>query len=190
VKDLTPARPGSLYMGQQLVVFGRYTGHGEVDVELTARISGQPQTWRCKAELPLVDTDNPELERLWALSAIEEQMEVIREKGETDALRRKVVDLGKEFSLVTDYTSMIVLREDEMEAEQIQRKNLPRVERERQAQQVRDAAPVKSYRTDQSSGNGGMFGGGSAPGIGSGPVGPFFVALGWWLNRRKRAAQS
>jgi Ca-activated chloride channel family protein len=187
VKDLTPARPGSLFMGQQLVMFGRYTGHGEVDVELKAKISGQEQTWRSKANLPLVDTDNPELERLWALSSIEEQMEVIREKGETDSLRKKVVDLGKGYSLVTDYTSMIVLREDEMEAEQIQRNNVQRVERERQAQQIRDSAPVKSYRVDQSSENGGMFGGHGAPRIGSGPVGPLFVAFAWWLNRRKRA---
>ncbi len=187
VKDLTPVRPGSLYMGQQLVLFGRYAGHGEVDIELKAKISGQEQTWHTKADLPLVDTDNPELERLWALSAIEDQMEVIREKGETDALRRKVVDLGKEYSLVTDYTSMIVLREDELEGEQIQRKNAQRVDRERQAQQSRDVAPVKSYRVDESSGKGGMFGGASAPRVGSGPVGPLFVVAAWWLNRRKRA---
>lgn len=185
-KDLTPARPGSLYMGQQLVMFGRYTGHGEVEVELSAKISGQERTWHAKAELPLVDTDNPELERLWALSAVEDQMEMIREKGESDSLRKRVADLGKEYSLVTDYTSMIVLREDEMEAEQIQRNNMQRVDRERQAQQIRDAAPAKSYRVDKSAPNGGMFGGQSAPSIGSGPVGPLFVALGWWLNRRKR----
>jgi Ca-activated chloride channel family protein len=186
VKDLTPAQPGSLYMGQQLVMLGRYVGHGQVDVELKAKISGQEQTWHTKADLPLADTDNPELERLWALSAIDDHMEIIREKGETDGLRRKVVELGKEYSLVTDYTSMVVIREDEMEGEQIQRKNAPRVDRERQAQQTRDAAPVKSYRADSATGNGGMFGGASAPRIGSGPVGPLFVVGAWWLNRRKR----
>ena len=81
VKELTPALPGSLYMGQQLVLFGKYSGHGEVDIELKAKISGQEQTWHTRAELPLVDGDNPELERLWALSAIDDQMEIVRERG-------------------------------------------------------------------------------------------------------------
>jgi len=185
IKDLTPARPGSLFMGQQLVMFGRYSGHGAVDIELKAKVSGQEQTWRCSAELPVVDTENPELERLWALSAIEDQMEAIREKGETEATRKRVVELGKEYSIVTDYTSMLVLREEEMEGEQIERRNAQRVDRERQAQQTRNAAPVKNYRVDESAGNGGAFGGASAPRVGSGPVGPLFVALAWWLNRRK-----
>lgn len=186
IKDLTPVKPGSLYMGQQLVMFGRYTGHGVVDIELKAKISGQEQTWRCSAELPVADTDNPELERLWALSAIEDQMETIREKGETEATKKRVVELGKEYSIVTDYTSMLVLREDEMEGEQIERRNVQRVDRERQAQQVRTPAPVKSYRVDESAGNGGAFGGAKAPRVGSGPVGPVFAAFAWWLNRRKQ----
>ncbi len=194
-KDLTPARLGSLYMGQQLVMFGRYDGHGEVELELKAKISGREQTWRTKADLPLVDADNPEVERLWALSAIDDKMEIIRENGETDALRQAVVDFGKEYSLVTDYTSMIVLRDEEMEEEGAERKNAIRVDRERQARQIRDAAPVKSYRVDEpkvneSAENGGMFGGASAPRIGSGPVGPLFVAFAWWLNRRKRQGDS
>lgn len=186
VKDLTPAKPGNLYMGQQLVMFGRYSGQGPVDLELKAKISGNEQTWRCSAELPVKAAENPELERLWALSAIEDQMEMIREKGETEAARKRVVELGKEYSIVTDYTSMLVLREEEMENEQIERRNAQRVARERQAQQVRAAAPVQSYRVDESAGKGGAFAGVKLPRIGSGPVGPLFVAFAWWLKRKKQ----
>jgi Ca-activated chloride channel family protein len=186
VKNLTPAKLGNLYMGQQLVVFGHYTKTGEVEVELKARISGQEHSWRCKAVLPEVDRDNPELERLWALSSIEDTMEIIREHGETEDSRQRVTDLGTEYSLVTDYTSMLVLREDVMENEQIQRKNVQRVMRERQAQQTRATAPVKNYRADKPKENGGMFSGFKAPNVGSGPVGPLFAALAAWLNRRKR----
>ena len=33
VSDLMPAAIGNLYAGQQLVMFGHYTGHGEVEME-------------------------------------------------------------------------------------------------------------------------------------------------------------
>ena len=188
VKKLTPAKIGNLYQGQQLVMFGRYHGTGEVEIELKAKISGQERSWKCKAELPEVDTDNPELERLWALSAIEDVMKDIRENGENNGLRKKVIDFGTEYSLVTNYTSMLVISEMEMENEQIQRKNADRVNRERQAQQVRKAQPVKNYRVDQNktnpSGNKGAFDGKRSPGFGSGPVGPAFIALTLWIRKR------
>ena len=130
---------------------------------------------------------------------------------------------------------MVVLREEEMEGERIERRNAQRVEQERRAQQTRGAAAVKSYRVDGAAGGSGVFGDARAPGIGSigeqtgtgsarerrtvqqdrdalpeknstadepagkrdasgvrpsgtgsGPVGPLFVALAWWLNRGKR----
>jgi len=183
---VTPSTLGNLYMGQQLVVFGRYDQPGEMEVELRGRVSGEERVWRCKALLPEKDTDNPELERLWALSAIDEVMEAIREKGETPDARNKVVKLGTEYSLVTDYTSMVVLREDVMESEGIQRSNARRVRKERQAQQTRAQAPVKSYRADDPSEEGGMFKGLRAPNIGTGPVGPLFAAAAVWLHRRKK----
>ena len=187
VKSLTPDRLGNLYKGQQLIVFGRYDGSGDVNLELKARISGQEQTWQCNAMFPEVDRENPEIERLWALSMIEDSMETIREKGENESLRQDVIDLGVEYSFVTDYTSMVVFREDEMESEQIQRRNAGRVERERKAQQARSTAPVKNYRVDNLNNNQGAFQGSPSPGIGSGPVGPLFGLIILWFSRRKKA---
>lgn len=194
VRDLTPATIGNLYLGQQLVMFGRYTGHGDVDVELRAKISGVQKSWRCKATLPETDTDNPELERLWALSAIDDTMEQVRELGETAERRQQVAKLGTEYSLVTDYTSMLVVQQDVQETEQLGNRNADRVNRERAAQQQRAAAPIKSYRVDQPANNNtGAFNNQPAPSVGnsggggggSGPVGPVFVILTAWLARRR-----
>jgi Ca-activated chloride channel family protein len=189
VTDLTPLNTGNLYMGQQLLMFGRYAGSGDLKITLNGKISGQDHSWQTQAHLPEIDRDNPELERLWALSVIEDIMEEIREDGEKEGLRKEIVALGTEYSLVTDYTSMVVLSEEEMENEGIQRRNADRVQRERSAQTQRQSAPVKNYRVDNSSGNGGMFNGRSAPGIGSGPVGPLFVAVAYWIRRRKMRKQ-
>lgn len=195
VSDLTPSKPGNLYQGQQLVMFGHYKGSGPVKIEMNAKISGQEQTWTCQADLPAMDTDNPELERLWALSSIDEIAEQIRLGGEKDSLRKNIVALGTEYSLVTDYTSMLVLKEEEYENAGIQRNNANRVQNERAAQQQRNAQPVKNYRVDtnpQSDGsNTPTFDNRPSPGIGtgSGPVGPLFVGLMLWLKRRSNLKQ-
>jgi Ca-activated chloride channel family protein len=184
VKEVTPNVIGSIYMGEQIVVFGRYAGHGAVTLRLSAKISGQEQSWNCAALLPETDIENPELERLWALAAIDERMELIRENGETEKLRAEIIDLGTNYSLVSDYTSMVVLDDEALENNSLQRNNQQRVQTERVAQQQRAVAPTRSRRVDK----GGVFNNLPAPGIGSGPVGPLFLILAGWLKRRKRAA--
>jgi len=188
VTDLTPDRIHTLYMGQQLVAFGHYTGSGEVDVELTGRIAGQDQKWTTRALLPDADTDNPEIERLWALSKIDELSEQIRQTGETDSLRSTVAKLGVDYSLVTDYTSMLVVRGDQAEGLGLGRQNADRVQRERDAQQRREAAPVRNHRVDNTGSNpsGGAFSGVNAPSVGTGPVGPLFVVVAVWMAVRRK----
>lgn len=189
VKDLSPKTLGNLYAGQQAVLFGRYNGSGEVLVRIKARISGQPVRWTTSAKLPEVARDNPELERLWALSRIEETMAQIREQGESRALRSQVVDLGLNYSLVTDYTSMLVVTDDAREQAGIGSRNAGRVQVERAAQQERADAPMQTYRVDSGS-NGGQGAFGNRPsqgiGMGSGPMGLLAVPLIAWLNRRKQ----
>lgn len=196
VYDLTPANPGNLYLGQQLVMFGRFRGDGPVTLEFRCRISGEDKVWSCTADLPAVDTDNPELERLWALSGIDGRMEQIREKGEDSGLVKQVTDLGVNYSLVTDYTSMVVVSDDAAEKAGLARTNAQRVQAEREAQATRAQAPIRNYQVDNSGANPapGMFNGIRAPSIGggSGPVGPLFLLLiGFvkWLSGRKPKEQ-
>lgn len=188
IDNLTPVYRQTLYQGQQLVMFGTYAKPGPVSVSLSAKISGTPYEWTCDAVLPDDEIDNPEIERLWALSAIEDVMTDIRLNGETDKLRNTIVGLGENYSLVTDYTSMVVLDEQEMEGIGMQRRNADRTNRERTAQQQRQAAPAKNYRVDNTP-DGGMFKGAHSSNIGSGPVGPWFLLIALaagFIVRRKR----
>jgi Ca-activated chloride channel homolog len=189
VTDLTPQKIGTLFAGRQLVQFGHYNGSGEVVITMNAKISGQEHSWKTTAVLPKVTVDNPELERLWALSQIEQTMEQIREDGETESLRRQVTDLGLNYSLVTDYTSMLVITDEVRESTGIQSRNADRVQKERAAQQVRATQSVQNHRVDSSSNNGnGAFNNRPSQGInmGSGPVGLIVIPLAAWLNRRKQ----
>ena len=177
VSDITPDRIGNLFIGQQIVLFGQYTSAGKIDVELTGKIDGQEKVWTTEAVLPEQDLDNPEIERLWAMSAIEEISEKIRQNGERRALKNDIVKLATEYSLVTDYTAMVVLSRQEMEGLGINANNARRVQKERQVQTRKAAAPVNNYRVAQTESSSRMFGNQSAPGIGTGAVGPLFIGL-------------
>ena len=148
ITDVTPTHLPNLYQGQQLIVLGRYSQPGPVEITLKARICGQDQQWQCQAMLPEQDTLNPELERIWALSRIDEVMERIREQGESSSLKEQVIQMATEYSLVTDYTSMVVLDVAEQENQGIQTRNAQRVQRERQAQQAKAQQPARSHRVD------------------------------------------
>jgi len=147
--ELTPDEVGSLYRGQQLVMFGHYWGSGEANVKLKGRISGQDVTYQTRFSFPETAQENPEIERLWAYSKIRNLQSEIDRLGEGVDLKQAITDLGVEYSLVTDYTSMLVLRDDVFQNRGIERKNQKRLEVEAQAQQQRAARPAVSRRVDQ-----------------------------------------
>ncbi len=148
VADITPAKIGSLYRGEQLVVFGHYWGDGEADVSLNVKISGQDKSYKSRFAFPKSETSYPEIERLWAYAKIQDLKEQIDYLGSDADFKNAIIDLAVENGLVTDYTSMIVMRDEQFAAHGIERKNKKRIEKEQQAKQQRAQAPVTSHRVD------------------------------------------
>lgn len=146
--DLSPKVIGSLYHGQQLVVFGHYWGEGMADIRLSGKISGAEKQYRTQIEFPVSDTANPELERLWAFASIEDMMEEMHNFGEDADIKQAVTDMAIEYGLVTDYTSMLVVRDEVFDAMGIKRSNKQRLENEHLAQQARAAQAPVSNRVD------------------------------------------
>ncbi len=147
--DLTPAEIGSLYRGQQLVLMGHYWGDGLAEVTLTSRISGQPKEYRTSFAFPASTAENPEIERLWAYASIEELQQQINNVGERDDTKQAITDLALEYSLVTEYTSMIVVRDEVFQSHGITRSNRDRLAVEHAAQQQRAQNAPTSRRVDQ-----------------------------------------
>ncbi|QKQ25057.1 VWA domain-containing protein [Candidatus Reidiella endopervernicosa] len=148
--DLTPKQIGSLYRGQQLVAFGHYWGDGEAEITLNAKISGDKKQYRSRFNFPATATTNPEIERLWAYATIEQMVGEMEDFGEKADLKQAVTDLGKGFSLVTDYTSMVVVRDEVFAQRGIQRINQARRQQEVAAQQQRKAQAPVQRRVDNS----------------------------------------
>jgi Ca-activated chloride channel family protein len=194
VSELTDT-PGKIYRGQQLVYFGRYSRPGRLRVRLHARLTGEDKTYTTSVELPKLDQDNPELERLWALDRIE-TIERERDRGTLEEAEAKTAirDLGVAYQLVTDETSMLVLAGEGFERHGIARKNRERVALEAAAQAQRAPRPARSYRVDEAA----PAFPGKAPqprrggGGGGGAVGPFgLLAFGIgpflaWRHRGRR----
>ncbi|MCG8427590.1 MAG: VWA domain-containing protein [Chromatiales bacterium] len=146
--DITPQEIGSLYRGQQLTIFGHYWGEGMADVELEGRISGTDKNYSTRFAFPASSDENPELERLWAYATIEQLQAEMEDFGEKADLKRAATDIALEYSLVTNNTSMVVLREEQYQARGIERRNQQRLTVEQAAQQQRAQRQAVSRRVD------------------------------------------
>lgn len=193
VFDATDDRIGKIYRGQQLVIFGRYDRGGKADVALKARLTGQDKIYQTSFEFPEIDQDNPEIERLFALSRVE-AIESRMLAGVLPASEAKpmIEKLGVDYQIVTDETSMIVLADDRFEKHGIERRNRDRSALELAAQTRRANGPARSYRIDSSRpmfdhpapGAGGRKGGGAVD-----PISASFALLataGAYLAERRR----
>ena len=130
------------------MIFGRYEGEGRATVSLNAKLTGEDKTYTTTFDFPAADTDNPEIERLWALSQIE-QIETKQDIGLTPAGEAKdaITQLGVNYQLVTDHTAMIVLDDAIFAKRGIERRNQARTTTEITAQSARAVQPVKTTRS-------------------------------------------
>ncbi len=150
-RNLTPKITKTLYRGEQLTVLGHYQGSGEAEVTLSAKVSGERKTYRTRFTLPQQDARNPEIERLWAYASIQDMKDMIDYLGDESEYRSAIIDTAVNYGLVTDYTSMVVMRDEQFDARNIERKNRDRRNTETTASTLRQSQPVRTTRVDQSS---------------------------------------
>jgi len=149
VTDVTPLAVGGLYRGQQLIVFGHYWQAGEIDVQLTGTVGGEKRQYKTRVTLPETNTRNPELERLWAFAEIEYLQSQMDYFGANADQEQAITDVALEYGLVTDYTSMLVVTDEQFQQLGINRNNQARVLTEQAAREQRQQQPVQTNRVDQ-----------------------------------------
>lgn len=149
VADLTPERIGSLYHGEQLQVLGHYWGSDEAQVRISGQVGGKDVEYLTAFMMPVQSDLNPELDRIWAYATIENLQSKMDYFGADQDTEDAITDLAIEYGLVTDYTSMIVVRDEVFAAQGIQRSNRERVAVERIARQTRSTQAPQNRRVDQ-----------------------------------------
>jgi Ca-activated chloride channel family protein len=138
VSELEPKVLPNLYHGTPIRLFGRYAKGGTADVKLRATINGRALEQAAKLEFPKEDLDNPEINRLWATHRIDSLLKDADRRGSRDSVRDEVIRLGEAFSVVTEYTSFLVLENDaEYQRWKITRRNLEGIAVDRKAQEKR-----------------------------------------------------
>jgi Ca-activated chloride channel family protein len=136
VYDVEPQQLPNLYHGMPVRLYGRYRSAGKVDVQVSADINGAPLDQTAAVELPKSETANPEIERMWALEKVNRLLRTADRGGNRGGVTDEIVRLGETYSIVTEYTSFLVLENDaEYKRWQIDRRNLLRLGRDRQGQQ-------------------------------------------------------
>ena len=138
VSDLEPAVVPNLYFGTPVRIYGRYRGSGTAKVTLRGSVRGIEANQAAQLDFPKTDTANPEINRLWASRRINSLIKEADRHGDRTPIISDVVRLGEDFSIVTEYTSFLVLENDaEYQRWKIARKNLASNGRDRQAQAKR-----------------------------------------------------
>ena len=222
VYDLAPLALPNLYHGAPVRLYGRYSGEGSAVVTVTGTVQGQEITQSAEMNFPAQDAANPEIERMWAWKRIDQLLKKADRNGSRTAVVDEVIRLGEDFSIVSEYTSFLVLENDnEYKRWKIERRNAARMVRDRKAQAARqeelalirnravaDIGPPSADAVNRNRDNRQVQPQATTPqtvspqpkaqspsrqpsqsrdfDFGTGPVGPLFVGLAWWLNRRRR----
>jgi Ca-activated chloride channel family protein len=136
--ELEPPTMPNLYYGAPVRVYGRYRGNGSAEITLRGSINGQEFKQAASLAFPKTDLANPEIDRLWAWHRINSLLKDADRRGDRGPAVPQVVRLGEDFSIVTEYTSFLVLENDaEYQRWKIARKNLDATGRDRLAQAKR-----------------------------------------------------
>jgi Ca-activated chloride channel family protein len=150
--DIEPKQIPNLYHGSPVRIYGRYKGSGLTKIRLQAEINGRAYDQSVDVDLPSTDAGNPEIPRMWAWHRINQLLRDADRQGSRERVKPDIVRLGEEFSIVTEFTSFIVLENDgEYQRWKINRNNVQRLAREQQGQQAvqRDLERLRQQAIDR-----------------------------------------
>lgn len=113
VSRMYPVDLPDLFSGDQLAIFGRYRGQGPAVVSLTGNVAGQAEDIRLSAVMPGEDVSHDFIPRLWAMRRVGYLLDEIRLRGEDRELRDEVVQLARDYGIVTPYTAYLIVEDEE-----------------------------------------------------------------------------
>jgi len=109
--DEFPRSMPDIFRGSQISIVGRYRNAGGVLIELTGKVNGQFRKYTFEANFVESDTKQEFLPRLWAVRKVGWLLDEIRLRGEKPELKNEVVQLSKEYGIMTPYTAYLVVED-------------------------------------------------------------------------------
>jgi Ca-activated chloride channel family protein len=140
VYDLEPKDVSNLYHGTPVRAYGRYRKGGEARITVRADVDGADLSQAATITFPTKESGNPEIERMWALHRMQRLLKEADRTGSRDTVIGEIVRLGEAYSIVSEYTSFLVLENDaEYQRWKLDRHNVLRTARDRRQQRDLDA---------------------------------------------------
>ncbi|MBI2920666.1 MAG: VWA domain-containing protein [Planctomycetes bacterium] len=112
IYDVYPKKLTDIFKGQQIAVFGRFRADGARSIRLKGTVNGQPREFVYETRFPAQSAEHESVPRLWAISKVGHLSDAIRLNGEKEELKKEIIALAKEFGVVTQYTSFLVLEDN------------------------------------------------------------------------------
>jgi Ca-activated chloride channel family protein len=113
--EIYPPRLPDLFHGTQLVVIGRYSGHGHTAIKLTGMVGSEKREFIYEVTFPeKTDSGKDFVEPLWARRKVGYLLDQIRANGEQKELVEEVTTIAKRYGIATPYTSYLVVPDGPM----------------------------------------------------------------------------
>jgi Ca-activated chloride channel family protein len=112
VYDAYPQQLPDIFQGQRITVLGRYRKPGDVLIKLSGKQGSRTHSFEYKVSFGGRETDNEFISKLWANRKVANLLSQIRFNGENPELVESVKSLGKEYGIVTPYTSYLVTEQE------------------------------------------------------------------------------
>jgi Ca-activated chloride channel family protein len=110
--DYFPNNIPDIFQGQRITLIGRYRNPGEVTIKLQGLQSGQKKEYTYRLNFDRREIDNDFIAKLWANRKVTHLLAQIRFQGENEELVKSIKALGKEYGIVTPYTSYLVTEQE------------------------------------------------------------------------------
>jgi Ca-activated chloride channel family protein len=127
VTRLYPSPLPDLFRGDQLVLVGRYTGHGDSALILEGVVNGAQRQLTYEAKFPPETVDQEFIPRLWATRRVGYLLDEIRLHGENSELKDEVTELARKYGIVTPYTAYLIVEDEDRRGVPLTMQTLPRL---------------------------------------------------------------
>ncbi len=108
LEDYYPNPLPDLFYGEELVLFGRYSGDGGGELVLEGSRAGRRQRFTYRVELPRREYGNEFIPRLWAARKAGALTAHVRLHGADPETIEEIRQLGLRYGIITEYTSYLV----------------------------------------------------------------------------------
>ena len=116
VTDVYPSKIPDVFRGEQVILFGRFTGHGKKTIRVTGNVAGEVRSFEYQIEFPELSEDDRAsfVPRLWAGRKVDFLLNEIRKSGikkGNQELIAEVTRLARRYGIVTPYTSYLMVND-------------------------------------------------------------------------------